>query len=56
MRKVSNILLAICIVGLVLGLAGVGNEMVSGFALAIGAVMFILAFITRAIEKAESIR
>ncbi|MDB6023435.1 MAG: hypothetical protein JWQ04_3292 [Pedosphaera sp.] len=54
MRKIFNFLLAICILGLVLGLAGVGNNMISGFALAMGAVSFILAFIIRLIEKAET--
>ncbi len=54
MRRLSNLLLAVCILGVILGLAGVINDMVSGFALAIGAVMFILSFNTRVIEKAEA--
>lgn len=56
MKKLSNILLALCIIAILLGLSGVGNEMVTGFSLAMGSIMFILTFITRMIDKAETTR
>lgn len=54
MKPLSKILLAVCILGLVLGLADVGNAMFSGLARAIGAVFFILFFITRVLEIASA--
>jgi hypothetical protein len=54
MKPLSKFLLAICILGLVLGLADVGNAMFSGLARAIGAAFFILFFITRALEFASA--
>jgi hypothetical protein len=52
--KLFNILLAACVVFLVLGLADVGNAMVSGFCRAMGAVLFIVTFVTRVVQKAEA--
>jgi hypothetical protein len=49
-KLLTGILLVICILGLVVGLADVGSPMFSGLALAFGAVFFILFYITRALE------
>ena len=54
MKKLSNILLVVCLLGFVVGLADVGGAIFSGFCRAIGAVFFILTFISRVIEKAEA--
>ena len=50
MKTMSKMLLIICLLGLVLGLADVGTPMFSGLARACGAVFFILFFITRMFE------
>jgi hypothetical protein len=47
MRAFSNVLLVICLLGFALGLADVGGAMISGMTRAIGAVFFILYFISR---------
>ena len=49
-KLLTEILLVVCILGLVLGLANVGSPMFSGLARAFGAVFFILFYITRALE------
>lgn len=54
MNTLFKILVVVCLTGLVLGLCDVGNAMVSGLCRAIGAVFFILAFITKVIQKAEA--
>lgn len=54
MKKTSNILAAVCLILLVLGFSGLGPDVFMGFLRAIGAVFFILAFVTRVVEKAES--
>ena len=54
MKTVFKILLTICIVGFALGFSGLGNDMFAGFCRAMGAVFFILSFITKVIEKAEA--
>jgi hypothetical protein len=56
MKKLSNILLLVCLVAGALGFSDVGSNIFSGFCRAMGAVFFILAFITRVIEKAEAER
>jgi hypothetical protein len=53
MNKLFKILAVVSVAGLVLGLSNVGDEMFSGFCRAFGAVFFILAFITKTIDKAE---
>ena len=45
--KFSNILIALCVLGLVLGVADIGGPMISGVARALGAVFFILAFVVK---------
>lgn len=54
MKKLSNLLLIVCLIALALGFSDVGNAIFSGFSRAMGAVFFILAFITRIMEKAEA--
>lgn len=54
MTTLTKILLTLCVTGLVLGIAGIGNTQISGLALALGAVTFVLSFITHVIGKAES--
>ncbi len=54
MNTLFKILVVVCLAGLTLGFCDVGNAMVSGFCRAMGAVFFILAFITKVIEKAEA--
>jgi hypothetical protein len=53
MKKMSSILLVISLISLAIGLSGVGSNIFSGLSRAAGAVFFVLAFITRVIEKAE---
>src|SRR5262249_41623965 len=50
MKTLSKLLLFICVLGLVLGISDVGSPMFSGLARAIGAVFFILFFITRMLD------
>lgn len=52
--KLFNILVLVCLVFAALGFSDVGSSIFSGFCRAMGAVFFILAFITRVIEKAEA--
>jgi hypothetical protein len=54
MKKLSSILFLMAVAGLVIGLSDLGGSIFSGLARAIGAVFFILAFIAKMIEKAES--
>lgn len=54
MNTVFKILTILCVVGLVVGLSDIGNGMFSGLARAAGAVCFVLAFITRVLQKAEA--
>jgi hypothetical protein len=54
MKTFTKILLVICLLGFVLGLADVGDSVFSGMARALGAVFFILTFLSRAFEKMES--
>jgi hypothetical protein len=54
MNKLSNIMLAVCVVAAILGFSDIGSSIFSGFCRAMAAVFFILAFITRVIEKAEA--
>jgi len=53
MKKMSSILLIISLLSLAIGLSGVGSNIFSGLSRAAGAVFFVLAFISRVIEKAE---
>jgi hypothetical protein len=53
MKSLFKILLTACILGFVLGFSGLGNDVFVGFCRAMGAVFFILAFITKLIQKAE---
>jgi|HubBroStandDraft_6_1064221.scaffolds.fasta_scaffold1306270_1 hypothetical protein len=48
-----KILATAAVAGLLLGVLDVGNDAFSGLCRAFGAVFFILAFITKAIDKAE---
>lgn len=52
--KLSIILAVASVIGLAVGLSDVGSPIFSGFCRAFGAIFFILAFITRLIEKAEA--
>lgn len=54
MNTVFKILTILCVAGLVVGLSDIGNGMFSGLARAAGAVCFVLAFITRILQKAEA--
>jgi len=54
MKRLSSILFIISLTSLVIGLSDVGSNEFSGLSRAMGAVFFILAYIRRAIEKAES--
>ncbi len=53
MNCLFKILTIVAVAGLVVGLSDIGNGMFSGMARALGSVFFILAFITRTIQKAE---
>jgi len=53
--KPSNVFAVIAIATVIPGLADIGSATTSGFLRAIGAIFFIVAFITRLIEKAESL-
>jgi hypothetical protein len=52
--KPHHIFSTACIICLALGLADVGNAMVSGLFRALGAVLFILSFITKVVHEAEA--
>ena len=52
--KLSRILFVSCLLGWLLGLTGVTGEMLTGFFLAMGSVLFALAYITRVLAKAEA--
>jgi hypothetical protein len=52
--KASVILFVLCLLGWFVGLTGLGGEVATGFALAMGSVFFVLAYITRFIAKAEA--
>ncbi len=54
MKRLSTILFIISLISLATGLTDVGSNEFSGLCRAMGAVLFILAYIRRAIEKAES--
>lgn len=54
MNTMFKIMVTVCILGFLLALSSLGNEMFTGFTLAMGAVFFILSFITKVIEKAEA--
>ena len=54
MIKLSKIFLVACLIVATVGFSDLGNAMFSGFCRAIGAVLFILTFITRIIENAEA--
>jgi hypothetical protein len=54
MNTLFKILVVVCLTCLALGLGDIGNSMVSGLCRAMGAVFFILAFITKMIQKAEA--
>ena len=54
MKKLSSILFIISLISLAIGLSDVGSNEFSGLSRAMGAVFFILAYIRRAMEKAES--
>jgi hypothetical protein len=53
--KPSNVFAVIAIATVIPGLADIGSATTSGFLRAIGAIFFIVAFITRLVEKAESL-
>jgi hypothetical protein len=53
MNTLFKVLAVFSVVGLVLGLSDLGNGMFSGFCRAFGAIFFILAFITKTVDKAE---
>lgn len=53
MNTLFKILAVLSIALLVVGFCDVGNAMFSGFCRAFGAICFILAFITKTIDKAE---
>ena len=53
--KPSNIFAAVAIIALISGLADIGSAPTSGFLRAVGAIFFVIAFITRVVEKAESL-
>ena len=50
MKTMSKALLVICLTGLVLGLSNVGPPNFSGLARAIGAIFFILTYVSRVAE------
>jgi hypothetical protein len=54
MKKLSSILFILSLTSLVIGLSDVGSPVFSGLIRAMGAVFFVLAYITRVIEKAEA--
>ena len=53
MKKLSSILFIISLISLAIGLSDAGSNIFSGLSRAMGAVFFVLAYITRVIEKAE---
>ena len=53
MNTMFKMLAILSVISLVVGLSNAGNGMFSGLCRAFGAVLFILAFITKAIHKAE---
>jgi hypothetical protein len=54
MKTPSKVLLVISLTGFVLGLSNLGPPMFSGLARAIGAIFFILVYITRVFELIEA--
>ena len=52
--KLFFILSTACLICLALGLADVGTPIVSGLFRAMGAVLFILSFITKVVHEAEA--
>lgn len=54
MNTLFKILAVLALICLALGLGDIGNGMISGFCRALGAVFFILAFITNVVHKAET--
>jgi hypothetical protein len=54
MKKLSSILFIISLISLAIGLSDAGSNVFSGLSRAMGAVFFVLAYITRVIEKAEA--
>ena len=54
MKKLSSILFIISLISLAIGLSDVGSTMFSGLIRAMGAVFFVVAYITRVMEKAEA--
>jgi hypothetical protein len=54
MKKLSSFLFIISLISLAIGLSDVGSGIFSGLIRAAGAVFFVLAYITRVIEKAEA--
>jgi len=54
MKKLSSILFIISVISLAIGLSDAGSNIFSGLSRAMGAVFFVLAFITRMIEKADA--
>ncbi len=54
MNTLFKILAVLSLIALVVGLSDIGSDMFSGLCRALGAVFFILAFITKAIHKAET--
>ena len=53
-KKLFRTLVIVSTTGLLLGVANVGGEMLSGFFRAFGAVFFIVAFLLRLLDKAEA--
>jgi hypothetical protein len=53
-NKLYSTLVIVALTGLLLGVANVGGEMLSGFCRAFGAVFFIVAFLVRLVDKAEA--
>ncbi len=54
MKKMSSILFVISLISLAIGLSDAGSNIFSGLSRAMAAVFFVLAYITRVIEKAEA--
>ena len=54
MKRLSTLLFIISLISLATGLTNAGSSEFSGLCRAMGAVFFILAYIRRAMEKAES--
>jgi hypothetical protein len=54
MKKLSSFLFIISLVSLAVGISGVGGNMFSGLIRAMGAVLFVVTYVTRVMEKAEA--